>query len=249
MRATVVCCYNDERQYDIFCDSLLKQDEEVKLVGVDNRTGLYRSCSEALNAGMREANTKYIIFSHQDIIFSDRYGLRTFIDYLEKLNEKDILGVAGVLENQVGVFTNVRSENDGDYVGKYRLHGIIECQTIDECFFGGYVSGFSMEPFDEALCNNWHFYAVDRALNALVNGGKVYACDVSIIHASKGNINYAYHWGFFRLCGKYASKIRFIRTTIVSSKTDWISRVWVLIKHDVGTMLKRMKGHGKKVNH
>ena len=241
MRATVICCYNNEEQYQTFCRSLEEQDEKVMLIGMDNRGMRYRSCAEALNAGIKKADTKFVIFAHQDILFTQKTNIRRFMDCLEKIEPGDILGVAGARKERTGVYTNVFVDSNDTYAGEYRVQEMMECQTIDECFFGGYLSNFIQEPFDEVLCDNWHFYAVDRALNALINKSRVYVCDLAIIHASKGNINQAYHWGFLRLCKKYANYCDFIRTTIVCSKTNFFARWATFLKHDAGMVIKRKK--------
>mgnify|MGYP006970648827 CR=1 FL=1 len=64
--------------------------------------------------------------------------------YLNCINESDILGVAGSSFNSIYVKTNVLVGNcdELEYGGTERVNGIEECNTLDECLFGGYTEYF-----------------------------------------------------------------------------------------------------------
>lgn len=66
--------------------------------------------------------------------------------------------------------------------------------------------------------------------------GKVYVCDVNMLHISTGKIDYAYNVGFYRLCKKYSKTINEIRTTCSAhSKTVVVFRSLSLIKYEIVT--------------
>ncbi len=212
MRASIVCCYNKDDLFENFVKSLQRQDEVVSVIGIDNRENRFSSCADALNEGLSKVDTEYVIFSHQDIVFTDPSSVRRFIDYLEKVGKYDILGVAGVKKDVPGVYTNIRQGEGAEYAGGKRVHGLMKCQTLDECFFGGTTAGFREHPFDHTICDNWHLYAVERCLSALSRGNDVYVCDVSLKHLSGGKINHIYNRQLYALRRKYARAFDYVRT-------------------------------------
>ena len=102
------------------------------------------------------------------------------------------------------VLSYVRHGAELACAGGLEFHGLVACDTVDECFFGGRTETFRTEPFDEKLCDNWHLYAVERCLRARTRGGRVWVCDVPLIHHSGGNINHSYNEGFRRIAAHYA---------------------------------------------
>ncbi|MBR0034776.1 MAG: hypothetical protein IJP54_03775, partial [Synergistaceae bacterium] len=52
-------------------------------------------------------------------------------------------------------------------------------------------------------------------------GGKVWYCDVPLLHLSSGTVGQAFLYGFYRLCRKYAGYFPFIRTTCAAGRTDF----------------------------
>lgn len=48
---SIICCWNDEKQYSVMKESLRNQDIEYELVGIDNRGNKFRSAASALNVG------------------------------------------------------------------------------------------------------------------------------------------------------------------------------------------------------
>lgn len=252
---TIVCCYNDLKMYDDFVNTLKAQNISCELIGIDNRNNkAFKSCSRAYNSVKDKITTKYVIYSHQDIVLTEPDILAKFVSYLSKIDADDILGVAGVRFDMPGVFTNIKhrwnSTGEISYAGGNRVNGgMMECDTVDECFFGGCAEHFRQYPFDEVVCDNWHFYVADACLRTkqkLLTGGghKVYVCDISLLHLSSGVINTAFHWGFFRLCRKYQKIFPVIATTSVRNRTDFIHAFPYFMKYYTRALcrgiLKRM---------
>lgn len=171
---TVVCCYNNENMYKNLVKSLEEQNYPFEVIGIDNRGNKnFKSCASAYNSIINKVSTKYIIYSHQDILFYKPGTFAKFMSYLEKLGSHDILGVAGVNFDENKVKTNIlHIQQEKKYIdaGDEYIHdGIIECDTVDECFFAGQTEHFKKFPFDEIICNNWHFYAVEACLRTRSN--------------------------------------------------------------------------------
>lgn len=227
-QVTIVCCYNNEKVYNDFVSTLKAQTYGYDLIGIDNRGNKrFTSCAATYNSVIDDVKTKYVIYSHQDILLQDKNSLAEFVSYLGRIGRDDILGSAGVKFNEVGVITNMMSVDEltGEIVqaGTGRLEdSMIECDTIDECFFGGYTEHFRTNPFNESLCNNWHFYAAEACLNTKRNNNHVYICDSRLVHLSFGNESLSFHYGFYRLCRHYAEYFPVISTTFITSRTDFI---------------------------
>lgn len=248
-RVTIVCCYNDLTQYRAFENSLKGQNTEYTLLGIDNRGQRFSSCAAALNSAAARLETEYVIYAHQDIALPKPDILARFAAYLDLLGPEDILGVAGAVwagsgstGEQTCVLSKVRHGKALAEAGERDYSGTAECETVDECFFGGHTEFFRAHPFDEVLCDDWHLYAVERCLFTRMRGNRVYVCDIPLVHFSGGTIGHAYNRGFYRLARRYAGcarqggagqKITWLRTVCGSSRTDWFHRTCFYWKREI----------------
>lgn len=237
-RVTIICCYNNEEQLKEFSESLDNQTEACDRIFINNIGNKFKSCSSALNYALKQVKTEYVIFSHQDIILNENNMLEKFVDYLESTNQDDIVGVAGAGAD-TGFITNIKQSKELKIIGKIRVKNMVECDTVDECFFGGYTAGFLKNPFDEKYCNNWHLYAVERCLNAITNNNKVYVSDIPLVHVSGGKINHAYNINFYKLSKKYSKKIDSIHTTCLVGKTNFWGRIYTYLKSEIKILLNK----------
>ena len=218
---TIICCYNNINLYSRFCNSIRNQDIEIDIVGIDNCNNTFSSCSKAYNYALKRVNTKYVIFSHQDIEFVERDTVSKFAKCLCCLKENDILGVAGRKEGGKCVITNIKHGKNLSYAGGQRVRELETCQTVDECFFGGYSSYFKINCFDEIICNNWHLLATEQCLRTLSRGGNVYVCDLRMIHYSSGKVNHVYNHEIYQLSKKYKKYFSYVSTSCRNSKTSF----------------------------
>ena len=169
---TVICCWNNEKVYSDFVETLKTQTYPYELIGIDNRGNKnFSSCASAYNSVIGKVKTKYVIYSHCDILLNKPDILEKFTACLDKIGRDDILGVAGAKFSTPGTFTNIMHiwNHSGKlgYAGGNRVTGDMEeCDTVDECFFGGHTKHFREYPFDEVVCNGWHLYAVEACLAA-----------------------------------------------------------------------------------
>lgn len=251
---TVVCCYNNLEQYSHLQEDLARQNVAYTLVGVDNRGQRYTSCAAALNSAAEQIQTKYVIYAHQDIELPDTDMLGKFVDYLTQTGENDILGVAGAVEDlsktareHTCVLSKVRHGSSKEVAGEREYSGMVPCETVDECFFGGHASFFLEHPFDEVLCDNWHLYGVERCMYTRAAGNHVYVCDVPLIHTSTGTIGHAYNAGFYQVAKHYAGehtaagtkKMEWLRTVCGSSRTDVLHRTLFYWKRELLIRMNR----------
>ena len=230
---TVVCCWTNESMYNDFVNTLKAQDVGCEIIGIDNRGNKgFTSCASAYNSIIDDIKTKYVIYSHQDILLNAPDVLSKFLSHLETLGHDDILGIAGVRFESPkisGIISDIQNPHPflgypilaGGKTGIRVKGGIMECDTLDECLFGGYTEHFRNYPFDSETCDNWHLYAAEACLNAKANANaKIWVCSADVTHRSSGNVNTAFMDGFCRLCRKYANDFPFIRATCGSSFTD-----------------------------
>ena len=219
------------------------QTLSYELISIDNRNNkAFASCAAAYNSVINEVKTKYVVYSHQDIMLNLPDALSRFVSFLSRTNNDDILGVAGVRLDSEICFSNILhvEPETGELIPAGELpsdNGMTECFTLDECFFGGHTEHFKAFPFNERICNGWHLYAAEACLRtqsvrntAGGEAGKVYACDVPLIHNSIDGTNYAFYRQFFSLCRHYAKHFPRIKTTCTDGKTDFLHR-YIRIVH------------------
>lgn len=235
---TMICCYNDSRLYDKLIDNVNLQTVSVEMIGIDNTKNRFSSCSKAYNYAISKVKTEYVVFLHQDIVFVEPNTLERILKYLYKISDFDILGLAGAKNGSKYVLTNIFVGDLNHYGGTLRVSGLQECDTLDECIFGGKTECFRQYPFDEKICNNWHLYAVERSLAAKKRGNKVYVCDVSLLHLSKGNVDINFDKTFLDLCRYYRDTFKEIHTPCAVSKTNDINLLLWSIKSKIKRKVK-----------
>ncbi len=232
-RVTIVVCYNDEKQFEDFKNSLDKQSEKAELIGINNEGNKFKSCAAALNSVVDKLETPFVIYSHQDMLFETEDALLKIVDYMEKTDSNDIIGVAGVKRGSKSAYTNIlHGLESRRYAGKNRIESMEECESVDECFFGGHSDYFVKNPFDEKICNNWHLYAVEQCLRARTLGGKVYVCDADLYHHSDGKHNKLLHDNFRELSKHYAKSYEYICAPCCMGYTDPVRRNWGYIERN-----------------
>lgn len=62
---TIICCWNDKKQYQRLIDSIKIQDIKVNIIGIDNRNQVYTSCSRALNDAIYQVNANSASSDHR----------------------------------------------------------------------------------------------------------------------------------------------------------------------------------------
>lgn len=237
IRATIVCCYNKKSVFDEMLHSLKAQSENVEIIEIDNSDGKFSSCSAAFNSVMNQIHTKYVIFSHQDIIYNTVDSLSHIIDYFEKIEPYDIVGVVGRKSSKERI-GNIKQGKDKRQAVSGKVEGIEKCDTVDECFFGGYTECFIKYPFSEKLCNGWHMYAVERCLATLERGNNVYVVDADLTHLSGGKTDHAYNVTFYRISKRYKTTVKYLATTCEGAPTAMGLRELYYVKRELH-VLKR----------
>ena len=82
---SIVCCYNNEKMYNDFVGTVNSQSIPCEVIGINNcGNKTFTSCAAAYNSVINQIKTKYVIYSHQDIVLQDSDSLKKFLSYLER---------------------------------------------------------------------------------------------------------------------------------------------------------------------
>lgn len=223
-RATLVCCYNKPEIYEQMAEDVGRQSEQIEMIAIDNRENKFSSNAEAYNSVLGEISTEYVIFLHQDILFNDETTIERFIDDCKNVGAFDIVGVVGKKRGCPYGLGNIIGGLNKKRAVKGEIFGMQNCDTVDECFFGGRTECFKKFPFSEKLCNGWHLYAIERCIAALVRGDKVYVSNSNLIHISGGKTDHSYNLMLYRISKHYSGEIDYIATTCEDISTKPVVR-------------------------
>ncbi len=242
--------------------SLKEQTTPYELILLDNTSRKYKSASNALNKGARDAKGDYLMFVHQDVSLVSRYNLKYAEEVLAGLPNLGAAGVAGSTRN--GGFSIMHQGIPPRPVHSHL--GMTEpvcTQTLDECLIMVPKSVFKVTQFDENTCDDWHLYTVDYCLSLANLGFNIYVIPMYIYHQSLGGHNAnilqdvthlgPYPEGYYRtlkkLITKHKSRYKNIYTTTVNWNTRLpllLQRIIHLAKHLVystlRTILKPLRG-------
>ena len=199
---SVVCCYNDEKQYNAMIATLKKQDVSYELIGLDNQDGHFTSAATALNTGARKASGDILVFIHQDILFDSPSSLSSLVEVL-CTEHQAIIGIFGASH------------------GKQRQisTGLWSADTLDECCVAMSKDTWFKFPFQEQICDGWHLYVVELCLRVSLENVLIAYGEFAITHLSGGNVDENYMKTYKKLLRIY-KKHGWIATTCKSMPTN-----------------------------
>lgn len=212
----VICVYNDERklnQYLLRCLNL--QNVNCEKVFIDNSNNQFSSAASALNYGAQKANSKNLLFVHQDIVFNDEEQLNTIYRLL-KNNSSSVIGSAGVKIGTQGIFSSMLDGAEKTLAGKYHIDTLTECDVLDECLMACSRNVYGNVKFDEIVCDYWDLYVVDFCLQAKSQNYSVFVAPLNVWHVSPGNPQKQFYQCMFRLLKKYKGKFSRLQTCCVT---------------------------------
>jgi hypothetical protein len=222
---SIVCVYND---MDLLNGCLMKcltnQSTKYELILVDNTRSKFYSAAQALNHGGRKANSKYIMFVHQDIDLSSDRWLDDAEHLLDRIPDLGIAGVAGMSEfgrtnKEQG--RNIIKHGDPPQVWSWGNPILVPevVQTLDECLVIIPKKVFEKQEFDEVTCDGWDLYAVDYCLSVKRIGHEAYAIPIPIYHRSIGQLTENYFRVLDKVLKKHKKDFKKINTTVGSWST------------------------------
>jgi len=224
---SIVCVYNNKQILEEYLlKGLQNQTVEYDLILIDNTNAEFNSAAKALNIGGRQANSKYIMFIHQDVNLSSEYWLENAEETLCLLPNLGIAGVAGKKDTQ-GVITNIKHGDPPVHAGLIKITTSTEVQTLDECLVIIPKDVFELIQFDEEVCNDWHLYAVDYCLSIKHLEFSAYVIPIQIYHRSKGDsFSESYYITLENVLRKHEEDFRMVFTTM----GNWSTRYPIFIQ-------------------
>lgn len=221
---SVIIVYTDETKLNEAVKYVNSQtcSDMIQIVLLDNRGKTYRSAAEALNCGAEKAEGEVVVFMHQDVYLWDNALLEKYYGYLHAHGDT-VLGVCGVAQEDRSIYYDFCETDKKIYRGKPTGGALIPAVTLDECMFAMKKSLWQKLKFDEAVCDNWHFYAADICYANLLGGGKNVILSADICHESTGNFyNKSYRRALKRMVKKYKGKLKRIETTCVNVRCNML---------------------------
>lgn len=195
---SLICVYNNENILEKqLLNSLENQSLEYQLILLNNTKHIFESAAKALNYGGEMASGDYLIFIHQDFIFSSEFWLEKSLKILQNLDNLGVAGLAGkkkiksrsklysLFLNKNRIISNLKTGNPSHNIG-VPIKEPQKVQTLDECILIVPNTIFDEFKFDEDVCDNWHLYAADYCLTAKKAGYDVYVIPLEGYHESPG---------------------------------------------------------------
>lgn len=253
---SVICVYNNrDILNDCLIASLNKQTIGYEAIFIDNTDNTYRSAASALNAAAEKATGDYLIFVHQDVIVKDKAFLEKIETEIRENLKNALIGVAGVRKEERIILGNitdgliglddslVASENTTKTHFR-RISYATAVFSVDELLIGMSKETWGKYPFDEQICSDWHFYAVELCmrLNAKQEE-RVFVIPADVHHNSNaGSMNSGGYYSTLRkLLDKYAKIYDCVYATTGVFPTKGFRRYKVIFWHKFKILVNRDK--------
>ena len=231
---SLICPSNNKEKFNNLKKSLESQTyADFELICVDTEELKCNSAVEALNKGIELAKGDTYIFLHNDIEFQNINDLEDIINYIVKIRDFGIIGVAGAKFENVTTIGNIYHGIPKRRISNEEIDKEVDVQTLDECLFVIKKATLDKYPFDK---NNktWHLYAVDYSLYMNTIGKKVAVIPSKIYHVSPGSsINKEYYKELMKICSKYKRMYKTINTPMGFWSTNSIKLFLQIIKNKI----------------
>lgn len=163
--------------------------EDIEFFFFDNKKSNQFDGYSGINRALREAEGRYLIFCHQDILF--KYDCREVLD--QRLQELECI------DHNWGVAGNAgKNENGNTYIRISDPHFLDlkhgefpeSVMSLDENFL--IINRKHNLSTTEFLLRGFHLYAIDLCQNARNLGLKNYVIDFHLYHKSPGKVDQSY---------------------------------------------------------
>ena len=128
--ASLICVYNDSRQFLEMKASAKKLVANIEVIGIDNTKRRYQSAASALNAGIQMASADTFVHFHPDVEFINNLYLLRMIAAIEVTNS--VVGVTGVSSNKHNriVVSSIRENTGANRFSHDTINGDIQMVFI-----------------------------------------------------------------------------------------------------------------------
>lgn len=224
-KLSLICVYNNPDMYhNLMLRSLNTQNfKDIEIIGVNSVEGGFSSASSALNYGAKQAHGEILLFIHQDVEFLNDNCLNDLIEAMHSTETGDIVGAAGatLIDGKYELCSSMLwgalyKTYNAVWVKKGELRSV---DSLDECFFCMNRETWEKHPFDEDICNDWHFYAVEMCMYAKSQSHNVYVANIPICHKSRtGTKTKGYFSTLIKLGEKYQQDLEYVISTTTFTK-------------------------------
>ncbi len=189
MKFSIICVYNNKNMFEDVLQASIHQQiySDYELIEVDSNQHQFKSASEALNFGAKDAKGEFLVFVHQDVCLEDINFLNKLADYCSSYTF-GIAGVAGLKgsKNEIVTYSNIVHGEEKHSAAKNSVDKPMDVDCIDECLMIIPNSIFKRCHFSN-LGRTWHLYGADYSLKMKSNGYNVCILPLSLWHLSEGN--------------------------------------------------------------
>lgn len=236
-KLTIITLVNNQELYSKSKKSIQRQAEGIILdflpIEADSKGW---NAATALNYGIQKAKSEWVVCSHQDVIFPDKW-LQKSISEIDALKDGVvIIGLVGVRSN--GKLAGHVKDPHGHWKWKPMPVPVI---SIDEHVI--LIRKNSNIHFDN---NNpgFHCYGTDITLTALKNGHEAVVMDNPVVHLSKGKIDEQFVVSSEWLLNKWGKSMNYFIPTcagIINKKTiiNSIKIFFVKLKRKIGSGISK----------
>lgn len=212
----VICVYNKyDKLNQYLIQSIELQNVNCEKVFIDNTKNRFSSAASALNYGASKANSKYLLFVHQDIVFNDQKQLLRIFRSLEE-NPSFVIGSAGIRIGEKGIFSTMIDGSKKTAAGSHIITSLTKCDVLDECLMACRKDVYEKIRFDQITCDYWDLYVVEFCLDAKCKGYSVGVVPLNVWHVSPGNPQKQFYQCMKRLLKKYRGKFSKLQTCCIT---------------------------------
>lgn len=229
------CVSNLESYQNCILDSIhhLRKHFNIQLLPIFNDNNIF-SASIAGNIALESSKTRYLMYVHQDVSFTDSSGRKLYDALANKSDDVAIVGAAGVDATTTIDDIDKWRNNPGHEVG-------VVMNSIGEIVWDGCKNPKLVHTIDEMLIvldrsthirfdptiHGFHFYGFDICLQARSAGYDVMATDLSCKHhgeySSSIYIDHGFINRFISMHKKWSKKFE----TVLSPYCHWYNNCLV----------------------
>lgn len=210
----VICTHNLKMLNECVIASLLKQETKNFDFRIIYNLNNSSSAPQALNFGMSQSKTEFVVLSHHDIIFNQKWTSQ-LIPQLTKYQDFGVAGLAGVkIANRepcgvpvdpasnlyVNCYGEVTYPYNGNQTHKYGQFSEGKVEILDELTL--VLKKSNGLYFDDKTLTHFHFYGPDICLQSLKKGFYNVVLNCPVYHKSDGSTSLAegmkIYWREFR---------------------------------------------------
>ena len=241
-KVSVIIIYNNKEKVDEAVEYIKKQTlyAETEVIAVDNRDKEFYSASIAMNYASEKAEGEVLVYIHQDMLLTDTDTLKKYYDFITE-KEDVIVGAVGYSIEDKHVITDIARWSERVYNMPPANGKIKKVYSLDECMFAMKKSLWQKLRFNEEVCDNWHYYAVEICYRNMLNGGENYVLPLKLWHKSVKclSLDNNFMLATKKFIKEYRGKIKMLYAPCITIKCNMTAFRLYKLKRKVKKILKK----------